>query len=74
MKNESGQTYSQWLALADAEVSALCGLTCEDLGEFPGCGQDAWISEATPKDYAIMCLEEAGFPFEPERPRTSSEY
>ena len=65
--NEHGQTFEQWTSLADAEVSRLTGNTgfgTEECGEFPGCGQDAWLSEATPLDYAIMCLEEAGFPFE----------
>lgn len=58
--NNRGQTFEQWYTATDLAVSAICGLGVDDLPD--GNSWDAWNDDTTPRDYAIMLLEEEGFP------------
>ena len=59
--NNRGQTFEQWYTATHAAVSAICGPGVDDLPD--GNLWYAWNNDATPRDYAIMLLEEEGFPF-----------
>ena len=59
--NGRGQTFKQWYVAVDKCVNAICGLGVDDLPD--GNSWDAYANEETPRDYAIMILEEEGFPF-----------
>ncbi len=60
--NENGLTFDQWYAKVDYIVLDIAGVGIEDLAD--GNSYDAWSSGATSRDYAVMMLEEEGFPFE----------
>ena len=59
--NENGYTFKEWLRKADRCIAAVCGLGLDDLPDGPS--WDSWDDGVKPKDYAIMILEEEGFPF-----------
>jgi len=59
--NEDGMTFKQWYAAADRAVSRHAGLGVDDLPD--GNSWDAWSESVHPSDYAVMLLEEEGFPF-----------
>tara|TARA_R110002020_G_scaffold173263_1_gene364075 strand:- start:359 stop:574 length:216 start_codon:yes stop_codon:yes gene_type:complete len=59
--NEDGITFKQWYAAADRAVYRRSGLGVDDLPD--GNSWDAWNESVDPSDYAVMLLEEEGFPF-----------
>ena len=59
--NEDDLTFEAWYARADRACTRISGVGIDDLPD--GNSYDAWQSNATPKDYAVMLLEEEGFPF-----------
>ncbi len=60
-RNTEGLTFEAWYAQANAACAGICGLGIDDLPD--GNSYDAWSSDSTPRDYAVMMLEEEGFPF-----------
>ena len=59
--NENGYTFKEWLRYGDRYVEVICGLGLDDLPDGPS--RESWNDGVRPKDYAIMMLEEEGFPF-----------
>lgn len=59
-RNEQGLTFAEWLAQANAEVLAHCGLSLEDLPD--SCTYDAWLDCVEPADHVEELLAEEGFP------------
>ena len=59
--NDDGYMFKEWLRKADRCIEAVCGLGLDDLPDGPS--WDSWNDGVKPKDYAIMMLEEEGFPF-----------
>jgi hypothetical protein len=55
-------TFQQWLEHVDDEISAICGLSHNDLGD--QCWHDWFDDELSPKEAAMLCLENEGFPFD----------
>lgn len=61
--NADGLTFQQWYLRADRVVQDIASVGIADLPD--GNSNDAWLNNATPRDYAVMMLEEDGFPFDP---------
>jgi len=59
--NDDGYMFKEWFRKADRCIEAVCGLGLDDLPDGPS--WDSWNDGVKPKDYAIMMLEEEGFPF-----------
>lgn len=55
-------SFQDWMILVNKELHSICKLTYEDLPD--QCWHDWYDDEIEPKDAAIMCLEDCGFPFE----------
>ena len=60
--NDSGLTFKQWLAEANAACEEICGLGLNDLADGPS--WDMWNDDCPPREYAEELLVEEGFPFE----------
>lgn len=52
--NKDGLTFTHWRARVDRIVLGICGLTTDDLGDYPA--WDLWDSCVSPREAAEECL------------------
>ena len=54
--NEDGLTFDQWQLRVDNMLLGMCGLTADDLADYPS--YDLWADGVSPKEAAMICLED----------------
>jgi len=56
------KNFNQWMQQVDNKIYNICGLSYMDLADYPY--RDYYDDELSPKEVAIMILEDEGLDFE----------